>query len=66
MEVDPVANEMVLHEMFTRKIESLALARQLGLTEKELASVLRFELSEEEQLRLLWLIDELATSKMTG
>ena len=61
-----MANEMVLHEMFTRKIESLALARQLGLTEKELASVLRFELSEEEQLRLLWLIDELATSKMTG
>ena len=48
-----MANEMVLHEMFTRKIESRTLARQLGLTEKELASVLRFDLSEEEQLRLL-------------
>ena len=66
MEVDPVANEMVLHEMFTRKIESRTLARQLGLTEKEMASVLRFELSEEEQLRLLWLIDELASAGMTG
>ena len=66
MEVDPVANEMVLHEMFTRKIESETLARQLGLTEKELASVLRFDLSEEEQLRLLWLIDELASAKMIG
>ena len=66
MEVDPVANEMVLHEMFTRKIESETLARQLGLTEKELASVLRFDLSEEEQLRLLWLIDELASAQMTG
>ena len=48
-----MANEMVLHEMFTRKIESRTLARQLGLAEKELASVLRFELSEEEQLSLL-------------
>ena len=60
-----MANEVVLHELLVQKVGRSALAGLMGVTERELTQILRFELSEEEQLRLLWLIHEIASANST-
>ena len=43
-----------------RNVTPARLAKALGLTEKVLMQVLRFELDEQEQLRMVQLINSIA------
>ncbi|MBO6229695.1 MAG: hypothetical protein J6O50_03940 [Ruminiclostridium sp.] len=55
-----IANEIVFSEMKYRNVPPARLAKALGLTEKVLMQVLRFELDEQEQLRMVQLINSIA------
>ena len=55
-----IANEIILSELRFRKVTPAKLAKALGLTEKVLMQVLRFELDETEQLRMVQLINSIA------
>ncbi|MBR1831921.1 MAG: hypothetical protein IJ784_05735 [Ruminiclostridium sp.] len=47
-------------ELRFRNVSPARLAKALGLTEKVLMQVLRFELDEQEQLRMVQLINSIA------
>ena len=55
-----IANEIVFSELRFRNVSPAKLAKALGLTEKVLMQVLRFELDEQEQLRMVQLINNIA------
>ena len=55
-----IANEIIFTELKNKSIKAEKLADALGITEQTLMQVLRFELDEQEQLRLLWLINLIA------
>ena len=55
-----IANEIVFSELRFRNVSPAKLAKVLGLTEKVLMQVLRFELDEQEQLRMVQLINSIA------
>ena len=55
-----IANEIVFSELRFRNVTPARLAKALGLTEKVLMQVLRFELDETEQLRMVQLINSIA------
>ncbi len=55
-----IANEIIFTELKSKSIKAEKLADVLGITEQTLMQVLRFELDEQEQLRLLWLINLIA------
>ena len=55
-----IANEIVFSELRFRNVSPAKLAKALGLTEKVLMQVLRFELDEQEQLRMVQLISSIA------
>ena len=55
-----IANEIVFSELRLRNVSPAKLAKALGLTEKVLMQVLRFELDEQEQLRMVQLINSIA------
>ena len=55
-----IANEIVFSELKFRSVTPARLAKALGLTEKVLMQVLRFELDETEQLRMVQLINSIA------
>ena len=55
-----IANEFVFSELRFRNISPAKLAKALGLTEKVLMQVLRFELDEQEQLRMVQLNNNIA------
>ena len=55
-----IANEIVFSELRFRSVTPAKLAKALGLTEKVLMQVLRFELDETEQLRMVQLINSIA------
>lgn len=59
-EVLHIANEIIFTELKSKSIKAEKLADALGITEQTLMQVLRFELDEQEQLRLLWLINLIA------
>ena len=54
-----IANEIVFSELRFRNVSPVKLAKALGLTEKVLMQVLRFELDEQEQLRMVQLINNI-------
>ena len=55
-----IANEIIFTELRFRNVSPAKLAKSLGLTEKVLMQVLRFELDEQEQLRMVQLINSIA------
>jgi|GEM_PF-6669910 hypothetical protein len=59
-EVLHIANEMIFTELKIKSVKAEKLAAALGITEQTIMQVLRFELDEQEQLRLLCLINNLA------
>ena len=59
-EVLRIANEIIFTELKSKSIKAEKLADVLGITEQTLMQILRFELDEQEQLRLLWLINLIA------
>ena len=46
--------------MTVQNVSPHVLADSLGIKEETLMQLLRFELAETEQLRILWLVQELA------
>ena len=60
-----IANEIVFTELRAKNVSAQRLATALGLSEISLMQVLRFELEEREQIRLLFLIGEIAEEKLT-
>ena len=61
-----IANEIIFTELKFRNVKLKDLAATLGLTEATLTQVLRFELDEQEQLNMLWRINNLPTSDHNG
>ena len=59
-EVQHIANEIIFTELKSKSVKAEKLAAALGINEQTLIQVLRFELDEQEQLRLLWLINLIA------
>ena len=59
-----IANEIIFTELRAKSVLAERLATALGLSEISLMQVLRFELDEKEQIRLLFLIGELAEEKV--
>ncbi len=59
-EVLHIANAIIFTELKSKSVKAEKLAAVLGINEQTLMQVLRFELDEHEQLRLLWLINSLA------
>lgn len=57
-----IANEIIFTELKFKNVSVGNLAKALGITEQTLMQVLRFELDEQEQLNMLWLINNLPTS----
>lgn len=53
---------MIFTELRHKKIQVENLADVLCMTKQELLQTLRFELDEQEQIRMLWLISEIAAS----
>ncbi len=55
-----IANEIVFTELKFRKVSAERLAKSLGMDEQTLMQLLRFELDEQEQIKMLWLINNLS------
>lgn len=60
-----IANEIIFTELRAKSVQPARLAFVLGINEQTLMQVLRFELDEKEQIRLLFLIGEIAEEKLT-
>lgn len=58
-----IANEIIFTELRAKSVQPARLAFVLGIIEQTLMQVLRFELDEKEQIRLLFLIGEIAEEK---
>ena len=55
-----IANEIVFTELKSRNVSAKDLAEALGITKQTLMQLLRFELDEQEQIKMLWLINNLS------
>lgn len=55
-----IANEIVFTELKFRNVSAENLAETLGITKQTLMQLLRFELDEQEQIKMLWLINNLS------
>lgn len=55
-----IANEIVFTELKFCKVSAERLARSLSMDEQTLMQLLRFELDEQEQIKMLWLINNLS------
>lgn len=55
-----IANEIIFTELKSRKVSAEDLAETLGITKQTLMQLLRFELDEQEQIKMLWLINNLS------
>ena len=55
-----IANEIVFAELKLRKVSTEDLAESLGITKQTLMQLFRFELDEQEQIKILWLINNLS------
>lgn len=55
-----IANEIVFTELKFRNVSAEDLANALGITKQTLMQLLRFELDEQEQIKMLWLINNLS------
>jgi len=55
-----IANEIVFTELKSRNVSAEDLAETLGITKQTLMQLLRFELDEQEQIKMLWLINNLS------
>lgn len=55
-----IANEIIFTELKSRNVSSKDLAETLGITKQTLMQLLRFELDEQEQIKMLWLINNLS------
>lgn len=55
-----IANEIVFTELKFRKVSDEDLTSALGITKQTLMQLLRFELDEREQIKMLWLINNLS------
>lgn len=55
-----IANEIVFTELKFRNVFAENLAEALGITNQTLMQLLRFELDEREQIKMLWLINNLS------
>lgn len=58
-----IANEIVFTELRFRNVSADNLAKALGITKQTLMQLLRFELDEREQIKMLWLINNLPKQK---
>ncbi len=55
-----IVNEIIFTELKSRKVFAEDLAETLGITKQTLMQILRFELDEQEQIKMLWLINNLS------
>lgn len=55
-----IANEIVFTELKSRNVSAENLAETLGITKQTLMQLLRFELDEQEQIKMLWLINNIS------
>lgn len=55
-----IANEIVFTELKLCNVSTETLAEALGITKQTLMQLLRFELDEQEQIKMLWLINNLS------
>lgn len=55
-----IANEIIFTELKSCNVSLTELSDALGVTGEVLPQILRFELDEQEQIRLLWLINNLS------
>lgn len=55
-----IANEIIFTELKSRNVSLAELSNALGISAEVLPQILRFELEEQEQIRLLWLINNLS------
>lgn len=55
-----IANEIIFTELKFRNVSADDLAETLGITKQTLMQLLRFELDEQEQIKMLWLINNLS------
>ena len=55
-----IANEIIFTEMKFRKVSADDLAETLGITKQTLMQLLRFELDEQEQIKMLLLINNIS------
>ena len=58
-----MANEMIREELKEKKVYQWELAHALGISEQTMVRRMRFEMDEDEQWRLLALINEIAMHK---
>jgi len=58
-----IANEIVFTELKFRNVSVYDLANELEISEQTLIHVLRFELDEQEQIKMLRLINNLPNKK---
>lgn len=55
-----IANEIIFTELKSRKVSADDLAEMLGITKQTLMQLLRFELDEQEQIKMLLLINNIS------
>lgn len=55
-----IANEIVFTELKSRNVSADDLAEMLGITKQTLMQLLRFELDEQEQIKMLLLINNIS------
>ncbi len=55
-----IANEIIFTELKSCNVSIAELSNALGISGEVLPQILRFELDEQEQIRLLWLINNLS------
>ncbi len=55
-----IANEIVFTELNFCNVSTEDLAEMLGITKQTLMQLLHFELDEQEQIKMLWLINNLS------
>lgn len=58
-----MANEIIREELKEKKVYQWELAHALGISEQTMVRRMRFEMDEDEQWRLLALINEIAMHK---
>lgn len=58
-----MTNEIIREELKEKKVYQWELASALGISEQTMVRKMRFEMSDDEQMKLLALISEIAMDK---
>lgn len=58
-----MANEFIREELKEKKVFQWELAHELGISEQTMVRKMRFEMEDDEQLKLIAFINEIAMKK---